>query len=645
MMKKLICLMLALITVLMVFTSCSGDEDAMSAINDEASRSTTSLNMWMITESRLVAQASERYRTGWNPEKLTEEQQAAFNSWPAEERDALVQFADISKAINKLTKAKYKTQLNLVMVTEDEYYAKLEKAYADREAEVKVEQTTSKEETVADSTVINEHGIPELKYPEISPNQVDIMFIGSFEKYREYADKSMLVALDAHLQDSAIQLSYYINQIFIEAAKYNGVVSAIPTNGTIGEYTYLCVKTTELEKYGYNISDFSKLSIYDNRFYEFLELVHSQQDNTGIYPIYTNSEDGKLDLGTVHYWNFDVSTIPGNCILNENVFSLYGGVYDNVNGDTGALITRGDSIRFANLLSNETFMTNHLGRKIEYENKGYITTDAEAEAATCVVTGGWELQEEYKAKGYQVLMMANPRATTASVFDSMFAVSELSNEDTRAMEIITYLNTDVEIRNLLQYGIENVNYTLNTVERTENGVTVEYHYVTETENNLYKMDVNKTGNVFIAYPTSEAGIDELEYGKMQNLDATMYPTLGLYFNLANYQLDTQSIRVINAISPYIEKKLESLTIVKEGDNEVNEASRWFTTFNTTGNMARELLGFIGEEVTYVNDAGETKTVTEAELSAALTGFTVAFKETEKKQSPAGLYTNWLDTIK
>ena len=373
--------------------------------------------------------------------------------------------------------------------------------------------------------------------------------------------------------------------------------------------------------------------------------MHSQQEKTGIYPIYTNNEEGKLDLGTVHYWNFDVNSIPGNCILNENAFSLFGGVYDNINGDTGALVTRGDTIRFANLLENETFMTNYLGRKIEYENKGYITTDADADAATCVITGGWELQEEYRQKGYQILMMENPRATTASVFDSMFAVSELSNEDTRAMEIITYLNTDSEIRNLLQYGIENVNYTKTTVERNENGVNVEYYYVTETENNLYKMDVNKTGNVFIAYPTSEAGIDELEWGKMQNLDATMYPTLGLYFNMTNYELNTDSIRVINAISPYIEKKLASLTIVTEGGEEVNQASQLFETFKTTGNMAKELLNLIGEEVTYVNGAGEEKVVTELELGAALESFVSPFKETEKKQSPAGLYTNWLDTLK
>lgn len=639
MMKKIVCLMLALIMTVMALTSCSGDENATDAIVNEASRATSTLNMWMITESPLIAEASERLRTGWNPDNLTEEQEAEFKSWPAEQRDALTQFNEISKAINKLTKAKYKTKLNLVMVTEDQYYAKLESAYAARQAEIKVEQSTQQEEQVG-ATELNEYGIPELKYPDASLNQVDIMFIGNYEKYRQYADEGMLVALDSHLEDSAIQLSRYVNQIYLQAARYNGVISAIPNNGTIGEYTYLCVQTSVLNDYGYNISDFSQLSIYDHKFYEFLSLVQqnneAKDENEKIYPIYTDSTDGKLNIGNVHYWNFDITSVEGNCILNENIFSLYGGVYDNINSDTGALTTRGDYIRFNNLLSNETYMVNYLARKLEYENEGFVTTDPNANAVACVVTGGWNLQEEYAEKGYQVLMMENPRATTASVFDSMFAVSELSSEDTRAMEIITYLNTDVEFRNLLQYGVENTNYTLNTVIKEKDGVDEEYYYVTETENNLYKMDVNKTGNAFIAYPTTEEGIDELEYGKMQNLDATMYPTLGLYFDLTSFKLDTQSIRVINAISPYIEAKLNSLSTAQEVRDTYN-------TFRRTIGMADALLNFIDNAtVTYVNDAGETKTVTKEDLTAALNGFTDTFKEISgSAQSPFGLYTNWL----
>ena len=626
--------MLALIMAVMALTSCGGDGNAMDDITDEASRATTSLNMWMITESKLTALASERLRNGWNPDNLSEEQEAEFKNWPAEERDALVQLNEINKAVNKLTKAKYKTQLNLVLVTEDEYYSKLEESYVKREAEIKAEQNTKKEDAIGE-TILNEHGIPELKYPKASLNQVDILFLGNFEKYREYADKDMLAPLDAHLQDSAVKLSYFINQIYIQAAMYNGVTSAIPNNGTIGEYTYVCVKDSELKQYGYRHDQFSKYSIYDDEFYEFLSVVQEQQAEKGVYPIYTDNPDGKLDLSTIHYWNFDVTTLPGNCMLNENAFSIFGGVYNNINENTSAPTTHGDYIGFNNLLANETFMTDFLARKVEYETEGYITTSAEDEAAVCVVTGGWELQAEYEAKGYRVLTMETPRATTASVFDSMFAISEIAAEETRAMEIITYLNTDSEFRNLLQYGLEGTNYTLNTVIREENGMDVERYYVTETENNLYKMDVNKTGNVFIAYPATEEGIDELEYGKMQNLDAAIYPTLGLFFDLETYKLDTQSIRVINAVTPYVEAKLNAF----QTKEEVVDA---YKDFQYASSMADEILKFIDNaEVTYVNDAGETKIVTRAELATALNGMTALFQEVPGTvQSPFGLYANW-----
>ena len=62
MMKKIICLVLGLLMVLMAFTACGNEEDAKDAINDVASRTTTTLNMWVITESELVAEMSEG---GW----------------------------------------------------------------------------------------------------------------------------------------------------------------------------------------------------------------------------------------------------------------------------------------------------------------------------------------------------------------------------------------------------------------------------------------------------------------------------------------------------------------------------------------------------------------------------------------------------
>ncbi len=659
MIKKIICLALGLLMVLSLLTSCGKDEDTIGSIIDDASRSTTSLNMWVITESPLVSAASEKLANGWNPDDLSDEQQAEFDSWSMEEREALTQVHAIGKAINKITKQKFKTQLTVKYVTEDAYYEKVEKAFADHKIAIEEAKAAAKaereemknngilndneeEEKVENEVILNEHGIPELKYPEAAAHQVDILFVGNYEKYREYADNGWLVTLDDKLENDAMQLSYYVNQIYLDAATYNGATYAVPNNRPIGEYTYLCVKTSEMEQYGLNVSDFSSLSIYDNTFYEFLTKVLNASATTGVMPLYT--ESGKVDMDMIHYWDYDLDKVTGDCILNDGAeFSLFGSVYSNLT-ETGSLTSRGDLLSYGNLLSNPVFMEQYFARKLEYEEK-YVTNDPTKATAACVVKGGWELREEYEEAGYQVLLMANPRATNDAVYDSMFGLGVYTADEGRAMEIINYLNTNKEFRKLLQHGIENMNYTLTPVTIEQNdGTEKEFYYATETANNVYKMDMNKTGNVFLAYPTSEQGIHEWEYGKHQNLDASMYPTLGLFFDLDTFKIDEKSIAIVQAVSgrvnTYIKNNLTtSQAVLSFYRNQVG-------TNPGVSVMANLLLGITGNDMSYTLH-GESKTFTRDELIAALNCMAnnKLVEEKDALQSPNALYRNWITTVK
>ena len=656
MMKKIICLVLALLMVVMAFASCSDDQDAKDAINDEASRTTTTLNLWTITESELVAELSEKLLNGWDPDqkdtKWTDEQKSEYEGWANSKKDALEQLDDICDAISKITKKKLKTKLNVVYVTEDQYYEKLEQAFADHEKAIeeakeaakaerealKNGETIAEETEAVDETEINDMGIPELKDPEAPTYQVDVFFVGSFEKYREYADSEMMVSLDDKLENSAMQLSYYISQSYLDAAIYNGVHFAIPNNRPIGDYTYLCVKTSELEQYGFQVSDFTNYSIYDGEFYKFISEVQANQATTGVAPIYTNSADGKLPLELVHYWNYDLDSAAGDCLLTPDQFSIFGSIFNNVN-ENGVLTTQGSIMNNGNMLSNEVFMKQYLARKLEYE-ADFVTTDADVDAAACVITGGWELQQQYIDAGYQVLMMANPRAVGEEVYDSMYAVGSHTSEENRAMEIITLLNTNSELRNLLQYGIEGVNYTLSSVTVEENGVNTEYYYVEQTANNFYKMDIEKTGNVFIAYPEGEENVFQWEYGKRQNLDATLYPTIGFHMDLVNYKLDTKSVRIVDAVSDRVAAFLASFTnaqdVIDFYDTKIGRNI-------SDADMAALLLEITDNDMTYVDDEGKAATFTQEELLAALQLMKVRMVNESKDalQSPYAMYFNWI----
>ena len=93
MMKKIICLALALLMVLAVFTSCSKDEDTVGNITDEASRSTKSINLWVVTESETMASVSDLAIAGLDPlakeEDLTEEEKAEQAQLRQEYRDGI----------------------------------------------------------------------------------------------------------------------------------------------------------------------------------------------------------------------------------------------------------------------------------------------------------------------------------------------------------------------------------------------------------------------------------------------------------------------------------------------------------------------------------------------------------------------------
>ena len=655
MIKKIICLVLGLLMVASLLTSCSDKSDVVDNINNEASRLTTTLNLWVMTESAVVASVSDLAIQGLDPEmdaqKLSDAEKAQLAALSEEQKTALSQMLRINQEINKITKPKFKTKLNIKYFTEEEYYTQLEKGFldhekaiedakaaakAEREAIKRGEAVEKPEEVQTDETVINEHGIPELKYHTAPGYQIDVLFVGDFAKYRDYIAKDWIQPLD--LENTAMQISNYVNQIFLGGVSYNGVKYAVPNNTTVGEYTYVCVKTEEIESFGYTLADLKNRSIYDKNYYDLFAQLSDKYEgiNDGKFLYAPNG----IDLQSVHYWSFDADN---GYTLNSDAFSLFGGVFDNVNSTSSALTKRGDQVTFANLLNNQSYMKNYLARKAEYGN--YITDDRSA--AVCVVKGGWELKQQYEQDGYDVLVMENPRADDRTVYSSMFAIGAYTQDASRAMEIITCLNTDKDFRNLLQYGVENVNYTLSTHTVTdENDVKTDYPYVVETENNLYKMDVNKTGNVFIAYPDSLENVFKWEYGKQQNLEATTYPTLGLFFDLETYKIDSKSVCIINAVSERVAAYLATLKTPEEFV-ECYENATYYLDGNVkktrdSAKMAEYLLSTTNNDMTYI-EGGVTKTFTQAELVAALDcmGNKMLSSSENALQSPNALYNNWL----
>ena len=213
----------------------------------------------------------------------------------------------------------------------------------------------------------------------------------------------------------------------------------------------------------------------------------------------------------------------------------------------------------------------------DYDYQSYYGEVKEGQtAAVSFMKGDARIKQEYEQNGvyvgedgkeYYVVVAEYPEATEEELYGNMYAVYANSSYLARSMEVITYLNTNKELRNLLQYGIEGQHYEL-VEEVNENG---EKAYTARLLSNkqygTYRMDLEKTGNCFIATPPESLGADAWTYAKIQNNDSLINPLLGFDFNTAtadsDYSLDVTLIDYIDSLNK------EALALIDECTNKAD----------------------------------------------------------------------------
>ena len=132
-------------------------------------------------------------------------------------------------------------------------------------------------------------------------------------------------------------------------------------------------------------------------------------------------------------------------------------------------------------------------------------------------TGKYELKAQIEKEGTHgkiCNVSVYPTVDREEAFSSAFAIINGQQKYIdRSMQIIYALNTQTELRNLLQYGVEGTNYVLDggNVVRVDSG------------DNLYRMNLNYTGDVFLAKYCEAIGWtkDAKENASKQNNEAVM----------------------------------------------------------------------------------------------------------------------------
>ncbi len=479
--RKFMCLFLALAMALscFAFVGCSseGDETVEGGTTDETALTTVTLTLWVPTNKDTTEEA----------------------------------ILAVQEAINKITKAKFETAIELHAIPESKYDEAIDArlteieekiAFEAAEAERKrqeakelaaqgittaAEETTAVEETSAaeEETYVNDIGMTVLKYPEVEETQMDIFLVRGLDNYKAYIERAALSALDSELNGTSKILKQYIYPTFLSKAKI-GSTYAIPNNHVIGEYKYLLVNKALVEKLYWNPEDLTTLTACK----EFILDVKNYSDVTPML--------AEADASGMHYWS-----------EKDGDWSLLASRVPNViTADYSASIQHTYSI---NEYCDVVSMMKHLNEA------GCIATDASKvkEFGVGVVSGDATLPAQYE-EDYYVYIHEKPMASTDDIYGSMFAVSAYTKSVARSMEIITMLNTNTELRTILQYGVEGVHWQIDDKDED----------VIKIISKDYKMNLRDTGNVYMTYPAEGKPMSYWDACKQQNLDSLVSPFLG-----------------------------------------------------------------------------------------------------------------------
>lgn len=530
--KKLLCLLMCIIMVMsVVLTGCAELETDEDESDDTGSNKAMTVTLYSITDSKTTPEA----------------------------------IAEVESAINKITQGKFNINIELCLYTEDEYEDAIFEKIALKEAEIKKQEeeeaakkaaakaaresekaaraagiTTAKtkktetepEETTSDEdeTYINELGREMTVYPEAEESQLDIFLVTSLDMLLDLKEAEAVTALDSELSVGAKKLKSYVYPSLLDYSKIDGSTYIIPNNHVIGDYEYILLNRELVDKYSYDPD--SNMNTLDGIMDFLKDIIRYEPDVTPLLNKPTN---------LVRFWNIYANKSGTRAYLdNTSEFSLLASYIPGAPG--------------ANMYTPKVFSTISQYQKYEsaidtleaagctLSDVADLTTDKTFAAA--FVKGDVTLAEQYE-EDYYVNVYRYPLVNNDEVFGAGYAIGAYTKDVTRTMEILTYLNTNKELANLLTYGVENLHYTVNE----DTGM------IEKIPNCGYYMDSIYTGNQFMLTPSSDMSADlqalaadNWAAAKLQNQDSSIDPQLGLYFTFEADKVDEETGKVTPAAS-------------------------------------------------------------------------------------------------
>ncbi len=450
-MKKLVCLILAIASMCLVLVSCNED---ILAQTEEALVE----NQYAIPEKEAVVTVD-------------------FYIITDDENPNSQANLTVSREVDDMFKDTYNTSVVMHYICADEY--------ADT---VKTTLSAQKEQGIQ--------------------NKISVVLINSLELYNELMDMEVLADVSDVIDSKYPTLLKQLNKVLpytwipeldddgnTQYDDYGNLIAkcyAVPNNQVYGTYTYTAINR-EIAIY-YNL--ITKAEACKSA--EDIEALISEfEAASAADPKYTLDAFVQKDI--VGYYGDIVKAEQDNCCVITVEPQIY--TYFSINKDIAKKNDLEDDAKSCNTVDDVNNLIAKFEQIICKDGKVNISDEELAvmvEEFVSLDTGYYGDMVKAQKDNYCVVSKA-PSMTIEDVFSSAFAVAGDPALAERAMRVIYAVNTNSKFRNLLQYGVQNMNYTI----YEENGI--QYVSLPESDNatNRYKISLKYTGDVYMAYNSED----------------------------------------------------------------------------------------------------------------------------------------------
>ncbi|WP_172195635.1 ABC transporter substrate-binding protein [Saccharibacillus qingshengii] len=345
-----------------------------------------------------------------------------------------------------------------------------------------------------------------------SGEDYDIAFTSAWAfDYLPNAAKGAFLPINDLLDQYGQGIKDTIDPRFLEGSKVNGVNYAVPNQKELAGQAVWRFNKKYVDKYKLDLDSVTTL--------ESLEPL-----------LKTIKESEPADITPLAVPKSFKPPLPFDFLIGDEIpIGMYLDTKDN---------------KYVNVLDTPEFKQ-ALTTMRKYYQAGYVREDiATLEGIDNMKTGKWlvdkEITQPYadllwsRSAGYDIVSrpMQQPVIATGSAAGSMMAISSYSKNPERSMMFLNLLNTDPVLRNMIQYGIEDVHY-----KKLEGNYIEDLPAMSEN----YAMPGFALGNLFLTYLHEGDPEDKWEQFEAFNESALVAPSFGFNFDTAPVKTEVASV--------------------------------------------------------------------------------------------------------